>query len=188
MNMNMSNHFAKTGIGLRFSASAVVPREAGSFSERTACGARRDRKRFRTCAIGEPLKRRRSTLIPVLAAVLSVALGPASSEVQGGVLESLYSFTGGSDGGRPEAALVQGSDGNFYGTTAWGGAKNLGSVFKISSNGGIFESLHSFAGHDGANPFAALVQGSDGNFYGTTSLAEVYKLSCGFFEQGQCMF
>ena len=38
-----------------------------------------------------------------------------------GALTSLYSFTGGNDGADPQAGLVQGSDGNFYGTTAGGG-------------------------------------------------------------------
>ena len=84
-----------------------------------------------------------------------------------GILTTLYSFAG-SDGANPYAALVQGSDGNFYGTTAGGGASNgNGTVFKITP-GGTLTTLHSFAGSDGANPYAALVQGSDGNFYGTT--------------------
>ncbi len=85
-----------------------------------------------------------------------------------GALTTLYSFTGGKDGGNPQAALVQGSDGNFYGTTQQGGTNNVGTVFRISTNG-AFTSLYSFTGgRDGANPVAALVQGSDGNFYGTT--------------------
>ena len=85
-----------------------------------------------------------------------------------GVLTSLYSFTGGNDGGNPYAGLVQGSDGNFYGTTENGGTNNWGTVFKIGTNGAL-TSLHSFTGgDDGGNPEAGLVQGSDGNFYGTT--------------------
>jgi uncharacterized repeat protein (TIGR03803 family) len=85
-----------------------------------------------------------------------------------GALTSLYSFTGGNDGWNPPAGLVQGSDGNFYGTTRNGGTNNWGTVFKISTNGAL-TSLYSFTGgHDGANPQAGLVQGSDGSFYGTT--------------------
>jgi uncharacterized repeat protein (TIGR03803 family) len=85
-----------------------------------------------------------------------------------GALTSLYSFTGGYDGGWPQAGLVQGSDGYFYGTTQYGG-NNSGTVFKISTKGAL-TSLYSFTGgNDGANPYAGLVQGSDGYFYGTTS-------------------
>jgi uncharacterized repeat protein (TIGR03803 family) len=81
----------------------------------------------------------------------------------------LYSFTFGNDGGNPGAGLVQGSDGSFYGTTEYGSTQNYGTVFKISTNGAL-TTLYSFTGiSDGANPQAGLVQGSDGNFYGTTS-------------------
>jgi uncharacterized repeat protein (TIGR03803 family) len=83
-------------------------------------------------------------------------------------LTNIYSFTGGNDGGGPLAGLVQGSDGNFYGTTAFGGVGNLGTVFRINTNGAL-TTLYSFnGGNDGANPYAGLVQGSDGYFYGTT--------------------
>jgi uncharacterized repeat protein (TIGR03803 family) len=85
-----------------------------------------------------------------------------------GVLTTLYSFTGGNDGANPYAVLVQGSDGNFYGTTEYGGTNGVGTVFKMSANGAL-TSLYSFTGtNDGANPVRGLVQGSDGNFYGTT--------------------
>jgi len=85
-----------------------------------------------------------------------------------GALTSLYSFTGGNDGSEPYAGLVQGSDGNFYGTTYGGGTNSAGAVFKISATGAL-TSLYSFTGGiDGGFPFAGLVQGSDGNFYGTT--------------------
>jgi uncharacterized repeat protein (TIGR03803 family) len=96
-----------------------------------------------------------------------------------GTLTSLYSFTGTNDGANPQAGLVQGSDGNFYGTTFGGGAYTnqdggLGTVFKISTSGGL-TSLYSFAGgNDGAGPLAGLVQGSDGSFYGTTVAGGAY--------------
>jgi uncharacterized repeat protein (TIGR03803 family) len=85
-----------------------------------------------------------------------------------GALTSLYSFTGGKDGAYPQAGLVQGSDGNFYGTTEAGGTNGGGTVFQISTNGAL-TTLHLFTGrNDGSGPDAGLVQGSDGNFYGTT--------------------
>ncbi len=86
-----------------------------------------------------------------------------------GAFTPIYNFTGGADGSFPESALVQGSDGNFYGTcSAGGGAKDVGTVFRLSPAGGITP-LYSFTGGtDGAVPNAALVRGTDGNFYGTT--------------------
>jgi uncharacterized repeat protein (TIGR03803 family) len=85
-----------------------------------------------------------------------------------GILTSLYSFTGGNDGGTPQASLVEGVDGSFYGTASSGGKNGNGTIFKISPTG-KFGNLYSFTnGIDGANPEAALVQGNDGNFYGTT--------------------
>jgi uncharacterized repeat protein (TIGR03803 family) len=91
-----------------------------------------------------------------------------------GVLTSLYSFTGGNDGGYHQAGLVQGSDGSLYGTTFYGGTNGLGTVFKIAANGAL-TSLYSFTGGtDGAKPQAGLVQGSDGNLYGTASGGDYY--------------
>ena len=81
----------------------------------------------------------------------------------------VYSFAGGSDGEHPYAGVIQGSDGNFYGTTYQGGANGYGTVFKLTPSG-TETVLHTFAGgsSDGANPEAGLTQGSDGNFYGNT--------------------
>jgi uncharacterized repeat protein (TIGR03803 family) len=63
--------------------------------------------------------------------------------------------------------LTLGIDGNLYGTTAFGGTNNLGTVFKITTSG-ILTLLHNFAdAGDGLGPVAAPTQGTDGNFYGT---------------------
>jgi uncharacterized repeat protein (TIGR03803 family) len=98
------------------------------------------------------------------------------------MLTSLYLFTGGNDGGGPGAALVQGSDGNFYGTTGGGGTNGAGTVFKIGTNQPLI-SLYSFSGgSDGAEP-NGLAQGRDGNFYGTaqaggtSNVGTVFKIS-----------
>ena len=83
---------------------------------------------------------------------------------------SLYSFgSSPTDGQNPQAGLVQGSDGNFYGTTLYGGTNGNGTIFRISPSGS-YTTLYFFAGYpiDGSYPQAGLVQGSDGNFYGTT--------------------
>ncbi len=99
-----------------------------------------------------------------------------------GTLTILYSFCSQpacADGGWPYAGLIQGSDGNFYGTTWAGGANLGGTVFKITPSGTL-TTLYSFCSQsfiwgggeivctDGDNPYAGLIQGTDGNFYGTT--------------------
>jgi uncharacterized repeat protein (TIGR03803 family) len=92
-----------------------------------------------------------------------------------GTLTTLHSFcsrTNCTDGGNPYAGLVQGIDGNFYGTTAnFGGGTHSGTVFKITPSG-VLTTLYAFCSEtkctDGANPYATLVQATDGNFYGTT--------------------
>ncbi|HEX4086315.1 MAG TPA: choice-of-anchor tandem repeat GloVer-containing protein [Chthoniobacteraceae bacterium] len=83
-------------------------------------------------------------------------------------ISPLYTFGGGSDGSTPYAGLYTGSDGNLYGTTEAGGAQGVGTIFNISTSGS-YQSLYSFTGgSDGGNPYAPLIQGTDGNFYGTT--------------------
>ena len=85
-----------------------------------------------------------------------------------GTVTVIHSFSG-SDGTEPFAALVQGSDGYLYGTTIGGGSYGYGTVFKVDTTGNLTV-LHSFSGgEDGAGPHAELIQGTDGDFYGTTS-------------------
>ena len=89
-----------------------------------------------------------------------------------GTLKTLYSFCYQSDcadGEYTYAVPVQGTDGNFYGTTYLGGANDEGTVFKLSPSGTL-TTLHSFDGTDGAEPLAGLVQATNGSFYGTTYL------------------
>ena len=86
-----------------------------------------------------------------------------------GSLTNLWEFTGGNDGANPSSGLVQGSDSKFYGTTAWGGANGLGTVFRISPSGSLTNLWEFTGGNDGASPQSGLVQGSDSNFYGTAS-------------------
>jgi uncharacterized repeat protein (TIGR03803 family) len=95
--------------------------------------------------------------------------GTVFSITTGGILTTLHSFNG-TDGSNPYAGLVQGTNGKFYGTTEYGGANGLGTVFSITT-GGTLTTLHSFDGTvtDGANPYAGLIQGTNGKFYGTTA-------------------
>jgi len=86
-----------------------------------------------------------------------------------GTFTLLHTFTA-QDGCYPQAALVQGRDGNLYGTASAGGARNgynAGTFFNITPSG-TFTLLHVFDGTDGTGPTGALIQPSDGNFYGTT--------------------
>jgi len=105
-------------------------------------------------------------------------MGSVFEVSRSGALTTLYSFcaaTNCADGSDPRAGLVEGANGNFYGTTNYGGAYGWGSVFGITAAGAL-TTLYSFcesgqeSGNcpDGSFPSAALAAGSDGNFYGTT--------------------
>jgi uncharacterized repeat protein (TIGR03803 family) len=97
-----------------------------------------------------------------------------------GAMTTLYSFCSqpACADGRAPGALVQGNDGNFYGTTERAGSANCvnvngcGTVFKITPTG-VFTTLYQFTGQNGGgyypSDFEQLVQGTDGNFYGTTA-------------------
>jgi uncharacterized repeat protein (TIGR03803 family) len=84
------------------------------------------------------------------------------------VLTSLVSFHN-TNGAYPRAGLTKGSDGNFYGTTAGGGAANEGTLFQVTSEG-VLTSLHSMHNSiEGGNLLGGLIQGTDGRFYGTSA-------------------
>ncbi len=108
--------------------------------------------------------------------------GTVFSITSAGGLTTLYRFctvvsaSSCADGEAPNATLVQGANGNFYGTTALGGAHTAGTVFEISPTGTLV-TLHSFcsqinsAGHcaDGESPSGGLILGANGKLYGTTT-------------------
>ena len=112
-----------------------------------------------------------------------------------GTITPLHSFTDTANGGLAQSALIVGSDDNLYGTTLEGGATGAagcsptgcGTIFQLTP-GGTLTTLHQFTGGtptstvvadnpqvDGAVPEAPLVQGNDGNFYGTSLFDVVYK-------------
>jgi uncharacterized repeat protein (TIGR03803 family) len=99
-----------------------------------------------------------------------------------GAFTSLYSFSGGTDGGFPWGGLVASTDGNLYGTTQEDGAYGYGTVFQIAPNG-VLATMAQFDGYSGAYPSAALVQDKDGNLYGTALeggldlYGSIYRLS-----------
>jgi uncharacterized repeat protein (TIGR03803 family) len=100
-----------------------------------------------------------------------------------GNLSVLYNFTGDTDGGDPYAPPIEASDGNFYGTTLHGSSQSpYGTVYKLTP-AGQFTALYQFDQVHGSSPYAPLVQGSDGNFYGVTlaggnlNLGVVFKIT-----------
>src|SRR5205814_7934797 len=76
-------------------------------------------------------------------------------------------FTGADDGATPAGDLLEANDGNFYGTTAYGGAYDQGTVFRLTPGGSLATLTH-FNGFNGANPRSGLVPTSDGALYGAT--------------------
>jgi uncharacterized repeat protein (TIGR03803 family) len=66
-------------------------------------------------------------------------------------------YFAGPDGLSPSGALVQGTDGNLYGTTSAGGSANsscyfgCGTIFQITPEG-KFTTLHTLKGLDGRDP------------------------------------
>lgn len=110
-----------------------------------------------------------SCLCPLLLALALAGLArPALAQSN---MQRLHSFGFASQSAfLPQGQLLIENDGFFYGTTVDGGATNYGAVFKVRPDGSGFAVLHSFAvtAGDGANPYAAVIRGSDGALYGTT--------------------
>jgi uncharacterized repeat protein (TIGR03803 family) len=98
-----------------------------------------------------------------------------------GAQATLYAFSGGLDGAYPDSGLTAGPDGDFYGTTTYGGTNNLGTVYKITP-AGVHTVLYSFTGSpgDGQYPASGLELGTDGVFYATTTAGGAFGLGTFF--------
>jgi len=94
--------------------------------------------------------------------------GTAFKLTTNGELTTLVYFNG-TNGMRPVAGLTRASDGNFYGTTAGGGAFDHGTVFRMTPDGAL-TTLVSFDGTNGGRSDSEVAQGPDGKFYGVTAL------------------
>jgi len=118
----------------------------------------------------------------------SVGCGTIFEITPAGKFTTLYSFcqqANCADGFYPFSGLIQASNGNLYGTTQQGGTTgNYGTVFEITTSGKL-TTLYTFCAQagcaDGSNPESGLVQGSNGNLYGTTPYggANCYAIFCG---------
>lgn len=87
-----------------------------------------------------------------------------------GRLQTLYRFTGGSDGATPQARLSTDLSGNLYGTTSVGGSAGNGVVFQLIENSNTPVVIHDFGnGSEGAIPIASITVALDGKLYGTAS-------------------
>ena len=87
-----------------------------------------------------------------------------------GVFETLGNFTGAANGGQPFGEMVLASDGNLYGTTSSGGSGSQGTIFRLNT-AGVLTTVFNFPNDNtlaGSTPRGTLIQGSDGNLYGTT--------------------
>jgi uncharacterized repeat protein (TIGR03803 family) len=109
----------------------------------------------------------------------NVGMGTVYKVATNGAFRTVFKFTG-TNGEFPASELIIGKDGNFYGTTPYGGPlyakgppeQGFGTVFKLTPSGAL-TSLFSFSGTNGAQPYAGLTQGSDGCFYGATRFGGV---------------
>ncbi len=108
-----------------------------------------------------------------------------------GTFKTLYNFCSQSacaDGEFPVGGLIEGSDGNFYGTTNAGGNPSCvgggcGTIYRITA-GGVLTTLHQFNGTDGEYPTPALIEVRNGVFYGTTSSGGAKNDGTVFFVKG----
>jgi len=118
----------------------------------------------------------------------ALLLCAAATAARAQTFTTLLDFDGTNGANPGSMSLVQGRDGNLYGTTSGGGAYGAGTVFRITPQGNL-TTLYSFCAQagcpDGSNPQAGLTLATDGNFYGTTlngssvPCDDLYGAGCG---------
>ena len=107
---------------------------------------------------------------------------PAADPTMPGTATTVHQFTAtGPTGHTPQAGLVRAADGSYYGTTSGGGAGSGGTIYRMvvgpNGMGGLTHTVslvHAFSGTDGSDSHSALLQDSDGSFYGTTAQGGFY--------------
>jgi uncharacterized repeat protein (TIGR03803 family) len=122
----------------------------------------------------------RPYILCLLLAVATVSLAQNEQPTTSGTAFTDLAAFNGANGANPlpSATLIQGADGNLYGTTSGGGAYNSGTVFQMTPAGAL-NTFYSFCAQancaDGAYPSAGLVLGTDGNFYGVAGVGANYS-------------
>ncbi|MGC2329526.1 MAG: choice-of-anchor tandem repeat GloVer-containing protein [Candidatus Sulfotelmatobacter sp.] len=102
-----------------------------------------------------------------------------------GAYTDLHDFDPNTEGGEPFSALIEGTDGVLYGTTAYGGTYNAGTIYSIPLSGGNSNTLYSFDSASGRAPGAPVTQHTNGTFYsdsawgGSDDLGTFYSFSAG---------
>jgi uncharacterized repeat protein (TIGR03803 family) len=119
----------------------------------------------------------RATLLATAAVLCAAAFAPAQT------VTTIYNFTDAENSGANPwyVTLVQGTNGNLYGTTYNGGKDTFGTVFNVTTSGAL-KNIYSFTGttSDGAYPTGGLTLGTDGNFYGTTQQGGAHQMGTAF--------
>jgi uncharacterized repeat protein (TIGR03803 family) len=114
-----------------------------------------------------PVQGRVGKLYGTITGMFNATSGSVFDFTAAGSTKVLYSLTG--SAGVYPTGVILGSDGNFYGVASSGGSLNGGVLFKVTPSG-TYAVLHNFTGEtDGLEPEATPIEGSDGNFYGTTN-------------------
>jgi len=124
-----------------------------------------------------------NSICPAAGGTLGSGCGSIFKVTPSGQLTTIYEFcslANCSDGAVPLGSLLLAANGNFYGVTSVGGAADHGTVFEITPTGTL-TTLYSFCAQtnctDGANPPGTLIQGVNGNIYGTTNKGGAHQSS-----------
>jgi uncharacterized repeat protein (TIGR03803 family) len=112
------------------------------------------------------------TLLLRAGVVIALSAQTTAIHAPAQTLKTLVNFNGSNGGGPDTMALVQGTDGDLYGTTNTGGTQGYGTIFRMTPTGAL-RTLYNFCSQsnctDGASPYQGLILATDGNFYGATT-------------------